>query len=175
MLKLPHEFYNRNVVEVAKDLIGKKLICGEFQGVITETEAYRGYDDQASHAFRGITKRSEVMFGPPGYTYVYLIYGMNYCLNIVTEGIGQAGAVLIRGLKSSSTHLNGPGKACRYLGITNKHNRLNLIQNDYIYLTESIKNPKFLTTPRIGIKKDTEKLWRFIISEAVPDSVFINK
>ena len=93
-----------------------------------------------------------------------IIYGMYYCLNIVTEGVGQAGAVLIRGLKSSSVNLDGPGKTCRYLGVTKEHNGINLIQNDYIYLTECIKNPKVLTTPRIGIKKATEKLWRFIIS-----------
>ncbi len=164
MSKLQHEFYNRNVVEVAKDLLGKKLICDNFQGIITETEAYRGYDDEASHAFRGITKRSEIMFGSAGYTYVYIIYGMHHCLNIVTEGVGQAGAVLIRGIKSSNLHLDGPGKTCRYLGITKEHNGINLIQSDYMYLTEGIKNPKYLTTSRIGIKKATEKLWRFVIN-----------
>lgn len=163
MLKLADEFYNRNVVEVARELLGKQLVCGEFQGIITETEAYRGYDDEASHAFRGITNRSKIMFGPSGYAYVYIIYGMYYCLNIVAETDGQAAAVLIRGIKLPSIHLDGPGKTCRHLGITKEHNGINLIKSDYLYLTEGIENPDCLTTPRIGIQKAKDKPWRFVM------------
>ncbi len=166
MTKLMQEFYSRNVVEVAQDLIGKKLICGEFEGIITETEAYGGHDDEASHAFRGITKRSEIMFGPAGNVYVYIIYGMYYCLNIVTGEPGQAGAVLIRGVKTPSIHLDGPGKLCRHLKITKEYNGISLINNNYLYLTEGRSNPAYLSTPRIGIQKAKEKLWRFVLSNA---------
>ena len=76
MLKSPYEFYNRHVVDVAKDLLGKILCVGDTQGIITEVEAYRGADDQASHAFRGPTSRASIMFGEPGFSYIYLIYGM---------------------------------------------------------------------------------------------------
>lgn len=107
MLKLSYEFYNRHVTEVAKDLLGKTLIVNNMQGIITETEAYKGADDEASHAFKGSTPRSSIMFGEPGFSYIYLIYGMYNCLNIVTEERGSPSAVLIRGLKLSSfTHFD---------------------------------------------------------------------
>ena len=98
-MKLCDDFYNRSVVEVAQDLLGKTLVFFNFRGVITETEAYRGADDEASHAFKGPTPRSSIMYGPPGYSYVYLIYGLYHCLNIVTEAEGNPAAVLIRGLQ----------------------------------------------------------------------------
>lgn len=161
-MKLTYDFYNRNVVEVAADLIGKELIFKNFRGIITETEAYRGNDDEASHAFRGITKRSSIMFGPAGHIYIYMIYGMYYCLNIVTEGIGEAAAVLIRGLKLPTIHLDGPGKLCRHLGITKKHNGLSLISDNNIYLTNGIEIINHTITTRIGIKKAIDKPWRFV-------------
>lgn len=164
-MRLTFNFYNRHVVEVAKDLLGKKFVFGDFQGIITETEAYRGKDDEASHAFRGVTKRSKIMFGPPGYVYVYIIYGVYYCLNIVTEEEGKASAVLIRGLQLPNIHLNGPGKLCRHLGIGKEHNGINLIQNEAIYISEGIKVKNPLITPRIGISKAKDKLWRFIIDK----------
>lgn len=164
-MKLSYKFYHRDVVEVAKELLGKTLVWNNFQGIITETEAYRGLDDEASHAFKGITKRTAIMFGPPGYIYVYLIYGIYYCLNIVTQEIGQASAVLIRGLQLPDIHLNGPGKICRHLCITTEHNGINITNHDEIYLTNGIKVAanKIISTPRIGIKKATDKLWRFQI------------
>lgn len=165
MSKLPYHFYHRHVVEVAQDLLGKTLVFHNFKGIITETEAYRGFDDEASHAFRGITPRSQIMFGEPGYSYVYLIYGMYHCLNIVTEEKGQASAVLIRGLKLSHIHLDGPGKIGKYLGITREHNGINLVRNDSFYLTEGIHSISYEATKRIGIKKATDKLWRFVIKE----------
>ena len=162
-MKFLAEFYERNCVEVAKDLIGKTLVIGQVEGIITETEAYRGADDPASHAFGGITKRSHVMFGPAGYTYVYLIYGMYHCLNVVTEGVGQGAAVLIRGLKIPDFNLNGPGKICRHFNITREYNGIDLTTNNNIYIIPGIENPPYIATPRIGIKKAVDKPWRFIM------------
>ncbi|AIK96652.1 DNA-3-methyladenine glycosylase [Candidatus Odyssella acanthamoebae] len=166
-MKLDHNFFNRNCAVVAHDLIGKKLVFGEHAGIITETEAYRGADDPASHAHRGITPRSAIMFGPPGKSYVYFIYGMYYCLNIVTEPEGEASAVLIRGLKLLTpplTHLNGPGKLCRHLGITTRHNGIDLLSDPTFYVSEGIQDVDVNITPRIGIKKATEKPWRFVLT-----------
>lgn len=160
-IKLSKDFFNRHVVDVAKDLLGKRLVFNSFQGIITETEAYRGSDDEASHSFRGMTPRSSVMFGEPGYSYVYFIYGMYHCLNIVTEEEGNPSAVLIRGLHVPTLHLNGPGKLCRHLGITLDHNGINLIDNDSFYIAEGMPPLTFSSAPRIGIKKATDKLWRF--------------
>lgn len=164
-MKLLYEFYKNNCVKVAKNLLGKTLVFNDFQGIITETEAYRGSDDEVSHAFKGATKRSAIMFGPPGHIYVYLIYGMYHCLNIVTEDIGQGSAVLIRGLQLPDIYLNGPGKICRHLGITTKHNGINVTNDDKIYIADGIKiaKNKIISTPRIGIKKATDKFWRFHI------------
>lgn len=161
-LRLSQNFFSRNVVEVAKDLLGKTLVFNEFKGIITETEAYRGSDDEASHAFIGSTPRSYIMFGEPGYSYVYLIYGMYYCLNIVTEAKGHPSAVLIRGLKLSDLHLNGPGKICRHLKITKAHNAIDLNSDPNFYITNGSTITNYQKTPRIGIKKSTDKLWRFL-------------
>jgi DNA-3-methyladenine glycosylase len=155
-------FYQQDVVDVAKSLLGKKLVFHHFQGIITETEAYRGRDDEASHAFKGITPRSQIMFGPPGYSYVYLIYGMYHCLNIVAEAEGTAAAVLIRGLKLPHIHLDGPGKICKHLGITKAHNSMNVMSNQDFYITEGVGPVTYEATPRIGIKKAVDKLWRFV-------------
>lgn len=164
MLKLDNSFYNRHVVEVAKNLLGKTMVFGKVKGIITETEAYRGADDEASHAFSW-TPRSSIMFGPPGYSYIYFIYGMYHCLNIVTEEKNSPSAVLIRGLKLPDIHLNGPGKICKYLGITREHNGINLVTDNNFYLTEGIINAAtYTSTARIGIKKAIDKQWRFLIN-----------
>jgi len=164
MLKLPYEFYNRHVVDVAKDLLGKTLCVGDIQGIITEVEAYRSSDDEASHAFKGPTSRSAIMFGEPGFSYIYLIYGMYYCLNIVTEEKGSPSAVLIRGLKLPNLYLDGPGKICKYLGLNKSHNGINLVSDDQLYLTKGIEVQGCKATPRIGIKKALDKEWRFLIN-----------
>ncbi len=165
-MQLANDFYDRDVVKVAKALLGKKFIFGNFKGIITETEAYRGKDDEASHAFRGLTKRTEIMFGPPGYSYVYLIYGMYYCLNIVTQAEGEASAVLIRGLALPDVHLDGPGKICRHLGISKIHNGINVMESNEMYITEGIKvaPSSIAATPRIGIRKAVDKPWRFLLT-----------
>src|ERR1044072_7533899 len=96
---LPREFYGRETIQVSRELIGKILVHGRTAGIIVETEAYLGGDDLASHSARGITDRTRVIFGPPGHAYVYFIYGMYECLNLVAEPDGKAGCVLIRALE----------------------------------------------------------------------------
>jgi len=96
---LKRAFYERPTAEVARVLLGKVLVHGPAAGIIVETEAYPGRDDLASHSARGITGRTRVIFGPPGHAYVYLIYGMYECLNLVTEPVGTPGCVLIRALE----------------------------------------------------------------------------
>ena len=165
MFRLPRSFFNRFVVEVAQDLLGQILVVGSHQGMITETEAYRGADDEASHAFKGRTPRSSIMFGPPGMSYVYLIYGMYHCLNVVTEGEGFPSAVLIRGLKLLTLpyiHINGPGKLCRELQITKIHHGMDLIEEPHFYIKEGNYIKNFSSTPRIGIRMATDKRWRFV-------------
>jgi DNA-3-methyladenine glycosylase len=161
-MRLSYDFYKSNVVEVAKNLIGKTFVFGSLHGIITETEAYRGSDDEASHAYKRISKRNAMMFGPPGHLYVYMIYGKYYCVNIVTEEAGQASAVLIRGLMLPDIHLNGPGKICSYFNITTKYNGINLISDNNFYLTPGINIENISITTRIGINKAIDKPWRFV-------------
>ncbi|MBL8677252.1 MAG: DNA-3-methyladenine glycosylase, partial [Alphaproteobacteria bacterium] len=152
--RLSPNFFDRPTLDVAKDLLGKILVFGEYAGVITETEAYIGQGDPACHAARGKTGRNAVMFGPSGVSYVYFIYGMYHCLNIVTEEKGTPAAVLVRGLmlvRPEPLFLNGPGKLCRHLGITRNHNGIDLNLSESLYLKDSPLSPKYETTPRIGI------------------------
>ena len=114
-MKLGNEFFSKNTLWVAKNLLGRflcrRLESGQIiSAMITETEAYRGLSDKASHASKGRTKRTEVMFGPSGSIYVYMIYGMHHCLNIVTERKDYPAAVLIRGVEGA----NGPGRVCKH-------------------------------------------------------------
>jgi DNA-3-methyladenine glycosylase len=165
MKRLKHSFFNQSTLLVAEQLLGKVLVFKKHKGIITETEAYFGFDDPASHAFKGETPRTQLMFGKPGFSYVYLIYGMYHCLNIVTEKAGFPAAVLIRGVKlldESALHLNGPGKICRYMGITKAQNGLDMTVDDTLYIGCNNQKFKFSKTPRIGIKVGTDKLWRFL-------------
>jgi DNA-3-methyladenine glycosylase len=117
--RLPSRFFERHSTEVAPDLLNKLFLVGKIAGRIVEVEAYSS-DDPASHTFRGRTKRNEVMFGPAGHLYVYFIYGMHYCVNIVTGPQGDGQAVLIRAVIIEDVDprlTNGPGKLCRFLGI----------------------------------------------------------
>jgi len=167
MKRLKKTFFNRPTLLVAEELLGKVLVFKQYRGIITETEAYVGFDDPASHAYRGETPRSKIMFGKPGFSYVYLIYGMYHCLNIVTEKKGFPAAVLIRGIKlldldDRDIHLNGPGKICRHLGISKAHDGLDITLGDTLYLGCMNYTLAFSKTPRIGIKVGTDKLWRFL-------------
>lgn len=119
---LNNKFFNRPTLKVAKELLGKILVrkIGQrkISGMITEVEAYVGPEDKASHASRGRTERTKIMFGKPGHWYVYLIYGMHYCLNIVTEKENYPAAILIRSVE----RVKGPGRVCRYFKIDKKFN-----------------------------------------------------
>jgi DNA-3-methyladenine glycosylase len=163
-------FFARPTVKVAPELIGvylnRRLPNGTIlRALISEVEAYTA-DDPASHAFKGETKRSQVMFGAPGRAYVYFIYGMYYCLNVVTEDVGVAGAVLIRGLLGEG--LDGPGKICREWQIDQSLNGLNLLDPaSVLWLSkpEGIARHEIAVSPRIGISKATDKLWRFYLKD----------
>ena len=169
MKRLPRTFFERPTLEVARDLLGKWFVFGEKKGVITETEAYLG-DDPASHGARGKTPRNFAMFGEAGHAYVYQIYGVYFCFNITTERENFPAAVLIRGIKvSGGLHLNGPGKLCRFFGITRAHNNLDLCTEPDFFIVDSELQPKFKTTPRVGITKAIEKPWRFVETEKTLD------
>lgn len=180
--RLTKDFFERDTVEVAKELIGCTLIrrCGETEAaaIITETEAYKGFEDAASHAFRGMTPRNKVMFGEPGRLYVYFTYGMHHCMNIVTEKEGVAGAVLLRAAvplqgeewfagnrpkAAPRQWMNGPGKLTQAFAIDLSLNGLDLADSRQDGLTVLEGQPlPFLSTPRIGISKATELPWRFV-------------
>lgn len=165
MTLIPRSFFERATTEVARELIGVRIHFKTHSGIITETEAYVGKDDPACHAAKGLTPRTKVMFGPAGHSYVYLIYGMYHCLNIVTEKEGFPAAVLIRGVlwEQKKHHLNGPGKLCRAWQITKEHNDFDMCSTGDFTLTERSAPLNILTTPRIGIKVGTEYLWRFVM------------
>lgn len=176
---ISQDFYNRDTIEVAKDLLGCKLNRrtknGILSGIIVETEAYT-QDDPACHAFKGKTPRAATLFKQPGIAYVYFIYGMYHCMNIVTEEYDKAGAVLIRALEPipPAENTNGPGKLCKALSITKEFNEMDLTSDKSdLWVEEEIKIPKsqvFITT-RIGIKLAADYLWRFYIK----DNDFVSK
>ncbi|MBX9770155.1 MAG: DNA-3-methyladenine glycosylase, partial [Candidatus Obscuribacterales bacterium] len=164
------DFYRRSTLLVARDLLGAQLcrnIGGKtvLSGPIVEVEAYTA-DDPACHASRGKTKRCEVMFGPPGHAYVYFIYGMYHCLNVVTEPDGVPGAVLIRAVGADGA--DGPGKLCRQWQIDAKHNGVSLVQPGselWICPSEPLKDSEIAVTARIGISAAQDRLWRFFIKD----------
>lgn len=165
MQRLDRDFFERPTLTVAEELIGKTMVFYGTAAVITETEAYVGEDDPACHAARGKTPRNAVMYGKAGITYVYFIYGMYYCLNFVTEAEGFPAAVLIRGVRINGVadkKLNGPGKLCRFFGITKEHNGKNLTVGKDFYVADTGLTLPFQRTQRIGISAGTEKLWRFV-------------
>jgi DNA-3-methyladenine glycosylase len=159
--RLPRQFFERHSTEVAPDLLNKLFVVGTTAGRIVEVEAYSS-DDPASHTFRGRTKRNDVMFGAAGHLYVYFIYGMHYCVNIVTglEDDGQAvliRAVIVDGVDPRRT--NGPAKLCRYLGIDMSFNgAIAKIVDDG---TPPPVEP--LVTPRVGIAKAVELPRRWLL------------
>jgi DNA-3-methyladenine glycosylase len=166
--RLSTEFYLRDVLEVAPDLIGKNMIIrladnklGSFQ--VTDVEAYRGIEDKACHASKGRTPRTEVMFSEGGKLYVYLVYGMYRMLNIVTAEKNNPQAVLIRGLEN----LSGPGRLTKSLGIDLSYNGEDLTTSERIWFEETGLKPVFRTGPRIGIDYSGEywktRPWRFYV------------
>jgi DNA-3-methyladenine glycosylase len=155
-------------VEVARDLLGKVLVHEKAAGRIVEVEAYLGLDDRAAHASRGITKRTKVLFGPPGHAYVYLIYGMYECLNLVTEAEGSPGCVLIRAvepLAGIEGLASGPGRVTRAMGITRQYNGADVTRGP-LTVRRLRSEPAFevVATPRIGIRQAMERPLRFLVA-----------
>ncbi len=163
--KLIRKFFERDTVQVAKELLGKFLVKDGFIGQIIETEAYSGDIDPACHTFKGKTKRTEIMFDRGGKSYVYFIYGMYFCFNIVTEKKGKGCAVLIRGIKPiKGPVINGPGKLCYAFNITKKDNGTDLTVSKKFYVLDTGFVPqKINVSKRIGINKGKELDWRFFI------------
>jgi DNA-3-methyladenine glycosylase len=178
---LPRSFYARSTVEVARGLLGKVLVHGPTAGIIVETEAYLGGEDLAAHSARGLTGRTRVVFGPPGHAYVYLIYGMYECLNLVAERDGRPGCVLIRALQPVSglelmrarrpaarqpeQLANGPGKLTLALGITRAHNGADVTRGPLVVRQGEGAGPiEIAVTPRIGITRAAELPLRFLIA-----------
>jgi DNA-3-methyladenine glycosylase len=156
--RLRRAFFARPAIVVAQELIGKILVRRvrdvEFRARIVETEAYLGPHDLASHSSKGRTRRTEVMFGPPGRAYVYLIYGMHDMLNVVVGTQGEAQAVLIRGaepLDGWEANLAGPGRLARALAITRADNGLDVTAGEIFFLDNPQDRPRLRSTKRIGI------------------------
>ncbi len=177
---LPRAFYDRPTIEVARDLLGKVLVHGPTAGVIVETEAYLGGDDQASHSARGVTGRTRVIFGPPGHAYVYFIYGMYECLNLVAEAEGVPGCVLIRAVepvagveimqsrrpsaKKVEDLASGPGKLTLALGISRALNGKDVTKGPLVVRAPAEKrHVDIAVTTRIGITKSADRPLRFLV------------
>src|SRR6202162_3950134 len=171
---LKRAFFGRSVHEVAPDLIGATLLVDGVGGILVEVEAYH-HNAPAAHSFRGPTPRNRVMFGPPGFAYVYRSYGIHWCINFVCEQEGSASAVLIRALEP--THglaamrrrrklrderllCSGPGRLGQALGITRAHNGLALDEPPFELRARTGK-AELVTGPRVGISKAAEKPWRY--------------
>ncbi len=189
--KLDRQFYTRDLLLVANELLGKLLVKKEkgkiLSGRIVEVEAYDGSFDEAAHTFIGKTKRNEIMFNAGGYLYVYFTYGNHYCCNVVTGEAGKGTAILIRAIepiegissmiknrfgrnllneKEKYNLTSGPGKVCQAMSINKKHYGIDLT-GDEIYLVDQplIDKHKVVISKRIGIKKSVDLPWRFYIKD----------
>jgi len=178
---LPRSFYARPTAEVARGLLGKVLVHGPAAGIIVETEAYPGGDDLASHSARGVTNRTRVIFGPPGHAYVYFIYGMYECLNLVAEPAGTPGCVLIRALepiagiplmrrrrpaaKGIEDLANGPGKLTLAMSINRSHYGADVTRGTLVVREPAAPQAiEIVATPRIGITHCADRPLRFLIA-----------
>ncbi|MFH1670788.1 MAG: DNA-3-methyladenine glycosylase [Patescibacteria group bacterium] len=183
---LPVSFFGRPALTVARDLLGKELVrkteAGLLSGMITEVEAYIGPQDKACHAHKGLTPRTEVMFGPPGHWYVYFVYGMYWMLNIVTGEEGYPAAVLIRGITINKTEgikeiketedyvLSGPGKLTRKMQVDRKLNGMRADESSGLWIEDrglKVSSSKIIRTPRIGVsyaKEWAHKPYRFVLT-----------
>jgi len=191
---LPLEFFDRDPRRVARDLLGKLVVRRLGRKIliarVVETEAYLGKNDPAAHSFSGRTPRNEVLFGPPGYAYVYFIYGNHYCLNVSCLPDGAAGGVLFRAVEpvtgisamakargmpplSSPRLTNGPGKLTEALSITRADNGVNLTDSTLsLYLAEDdFARPRIVATTRVGITKAAHLKLRYL----VPDNPFVSR
>ena len=189
MERLERAFYNRDTLTVARELLGQRLVRRldgrRVAGRIVEVEAYVGETDTACHAHRGRTARNAVMFGSPGYAYVYFIYGMHHCFNAVTDREGYAAAVLVRALeplegieamrarrkgRAGIELTNGPAKLCYALGIDRALNSIDLVTSEELWLEHDapVASEQIVAGPRVGVRGDDFALtveWRFWIGE----------
>jgi len=171
---LPRRFFARSVLEVAPELIGATLLFKGIGGLIVEVEAYH-HTDPAAHSFNGQTERNAIMFGPPGFAYVYRSYGIHWCVNFVCEEAGSASAVLIRaiepiegiatmrrrrGQRDLRLLCSGPGRLCEALAITSAHNGLAIDKPPFLLITRE-RDLEVAVGPRIGITKAADLPWRY--------------
>jgi DNA-3-methyladenine glycosylase len=187
MTRLGRDFYHQGTLTVARELLGQRLVRvmggQRLSGLIVEVEAYIGEDDAACHAACGRTPRNEAMYGPPGRAYVYFIYGMHHCLNVVTEEEGFPAAVLIRGLeplegleimrrhrpgRPDGELTNGPAKLCQALAISRDLNGVDLCTGEALFIEKGrmVDQEEIEASPRIGIKADElarSVPWRFYL------------
>lgn len=189
---LPQSFYARETEVVARELLGCVLECrapdGTASGRIVETEAYVGEHDLACHAAAGLTKRTAPLYGPPGISYVYFIYGVHWCFNAVTRAEGEPSAVLVRAIeplqgialmrarrpaaRRDLDLTNGPGKLCAALAITGAHNALSLQHGPVVIRRgEPIAASRVEVTPRIGIRESADWPLRWIVA----DSAYVSR
>lgn len=182
MQKLPRAFYDRDTIQVARELLGHWLVHrlpgGDRIGRIVEVEAYLGPHDLAAHSARGRTARTEVMFGPPGHAYVYFIYGMYYCMNVVTERAGHASAVLLRAVEPVQhleSRTQGPGLLCRAMGIDRRHNGHDLLSDDF-FIAEPPEAPAFTIVKRRRIGVDYAGVWaKRLLRFYIKDNPFVSR
>lgn len=181
---LNREFYQRDTITVAKSLLGQIVVCREgggggieTSGMIVETEAYMGRIDPAAHSYRGKSERTAVMFGEKGFAYVYMIYGMYYCMNVTSGPENEPEAILIRALepisgistmeerrKKQKDLCNGPGKLCMAMNIDKRHNGIDLTKPDLLFIERGRDIPEITASKRINIDYAGEAkdyLWRF--------------
>lgn len=165
-MRLGREFFLRDALEVAPELVGKTLVSSlpgaqERRLVITETEVYRGVEDSACHAHRGRTKRTEMLYRPGGAVYVYLCYGIHWLLNVITGPEDFPQGVLIRACEG----FEGPGKLAKYLGITGAQNGIDICSSPLLRIEDEGRIVNITTDKRVGIayaeEADRERLWRF--------------
>lgn len=178
MITLPRGFYQRPAIEVAPDLLGKLMVhqtdLGLRMGRIVEVEAYLGREDLAAHSSKGITGRTQAMFGEAGHAYVYLIYGMHHCMNVVTGPLGSGSAVLLRALEpvqGLEANTSGPGRLARAMGIDKRHYGADLCHTDStLYLADDGHKPdSILRSARIGVHYAgawAEKPLRFYVEDS---------
>jgi DNA-3-methyladenine glycosylase len=181
---LPPAFYRRPTLRVARELLGQVFVHrspdGVLSGRIVEVEAYCQEGDEAAHSHRGPTSRNAVMFEPGGVLYVYFIYGMHYCMNVVTEGGGRGDAVLVRAVEPLEGErlmqrnrgprvggvmlTNGPAKLCQALGIGREHNGMPLDGGTFgILRCDTVSEEDIVATARIGIRRGADLPWRFFL------------
>lgn len=177
---LSEAFYQQSTLDLAQALLGKRLVRihqgQRLSGRIVEVEAYHQDNDPAAHSFRGPTPRNQIMFGPPGHLYVYFIYGMHYCMNVVSEAEGIGAAVLIRALEPEEgvelmqerrgpkikprDLTNGPARACQALSINRDQDGVNL-RSETLFLEQGPPPAQIAVSTRVGITKAVELPWRF--------------